>query len=73
MCNFNISLELKQNQLTDLQNESGFELGNMKITNYKKSNCNKKEFSLELHQMIDNFNAISKMFHQYITTDIRGN
>ena len=23
--------------------------------------------------MIDNFNAISKMLNQYITTDIRGN
>ena len=45
----------------------------MKITNYKKLDCSKKELNFDLQQMIDNFNAISQMLYQYITTDIKGN
>ena len=73
VCNFNASLELKKNQLEDLEKDVGHELGNIELTNYKKLNCKKKEFSFELQQMIDNFKVISRMLHQYITTDIREN
>ena len=45
----------------------------MKITNYKKLDCSKKELNLDLQQMIDNFNVISQKLYQYITTDIKGN
>ena len=45
----------------------------MEITYYKKLDCSKKELNFELQQMIDNFNAISQILYQYITTDIKGN
>jgi hypothetical protein len=45
----------------------------MKITNYKKLHCNKKEFNLNLQQMVNNFNVILQMLYQYITTDIKVN
>ena len=73
VCIFNASLKLKKNQLEDLEKDVGHELGNIELTNYKKLNCKKKEFSFELQQMIDNFNVILRMLHQYITTDIREN
>ena len=72
-CNFNASLEHKKKQLEDLEKEAGHELGNMEITYYKKLDCSKKELNFDLQQMIDNFNAISQMLYQYITTDIKGN
>ena len=31
----------------------GHELGNIEITYYEKLNCSKKEFNLDLQQMID--------------------
>ena len=73
VCNFNASLELKKNQLEDLEKDVGHELGNIETTYYKKLNCSEKEFNLDLQQMIDNFNAISQILYQYITTDIKGN
>ena len=71
VCNFNASLELKKDQLEDLEKEVGHELGNIEIIYYEKLNCGKKEFNLDLQQMIDNFNAISQILYQYITTDIK--
>ena len=73
VCNFNASLALKKDQLEDLEKEVGHELGNIEIIYYEKLNCGKKEFNLDLQQMIDNFNAISQILYQYITTDIKGN
>ena len=73
VCNLNASLELKKNQLEDLEKDVGHELGNIEISYYEKLNCSEKEFNLDLQQMIDNFNAISQILYQYITTDIKGN
>jgi len=73
VCNFNASLELKKDKLENLEKDVGHELGNIEITYYEKLDCSEKEFNLDLQQMIDNFNAISQILYQYITTDIKRN
>jgi len=68
VCNFNALQELKKDQLEDLEKDVGQELGNIEITYYEKLNCSKKEFNLDLQQMIDSFNEISQFLYQYIST-----
>ena len=48
-------------------------LGLAKVYYYEELNCNAIELGWDLERIIDNFNTLSVMIYQELSTDIRGN
>ena len=48
-------------------------LGLAKVYYYEELNCNAIELDWDLERIIDNFNTLSVMIYQELSTDIRGN
>ena len=73
VCKYNFALEKRTAQINIVSAEVQPTLGLAKIYYYEELNCNNIELGWDLERIIDNFNTLSVMIYQELTTDIRGN
>ena len=73
VCRYNFALERKTSEINIISAEVEATLGLAKIYYYEELNCNDIELDLDLERIIDNFNTLSVMIYQELSTDIRGN
>jgi hypothetical protein len=72
VCKYNFALEKKTAEINIVSAEVQPTLGLAKIYYYEELNCNAIELDWELERIIDNFNTLSVMIYQELSTDIRG-
>ena len=73
VCRYNFALEKKTSEINIISAEVQPTLGLAKIYYYEELNCNNIELDWDLERIIDNFNTLSVMIYQELSTDIRGN
>ena len=73
VCRYNFALEKKTSEINIISAEVQPTLGLAKIYYYEELNCNDVELDWDLERIIDNFNTLSVMIYQELSTDIRGN
>jgi hypothetical protein len=73
VCKYNFALEKKTAEINIVSAEVQPTLGLAKIYYYEELNCNAIELGWDLERIIDNFNTLSVMIYQELSTDIRGN
>ncbi len=73
VCRYNFALEKKTSEINIISAEVEPTLGLAKIYYYEELNCNDIELDWDLERIIDNFNTLSVMIYQELSTDIRGN
>ena len=73
VCRYNFALEKRTSEINIISAEVQPTLGLAKIYYYKELNCNAIELDWDLERIIDNFNTLSVMIYQELSTDIRGN
>ena len=73
VCRYNFALEKRTEELNIVSAEVQPTLGLAKIYYYEELNCNDIELDWNLERIIDNFNTLSVMIYQELSTDIRGN
>ena len=70
---YNFALEKRTSEINIISAEVQPTLGLAKIYYYEELNCNDIELDWDLERIIDNFNTLSVMIYQELSTDIRGN
>ena len=73
VCRYNFALEKRTDEINIVSAEVQPTLGLAKVYYYEELNCNNIELSWDLERIIDNFNTLSVMIYQELTTDITGN
>ena len=73
VCRYNFALEKRTAEINIVSAEVQPTLGLAKIYYYEELNCNNIELGWDLERIIDNFNTLSVMIYQELTTDITGN
>ena len=73
VCRYNFALEKRTSEINIISAEVQPTLGLAKIYYYDELNCNDIELDWNLERIIDNFNTLSVMIYQELSTDIRGN
>ena len=73
VCKYNFALEKKTSEINIVSAEVQPTLGLARIYYYNELNCNDIELDWNLERIIDNFNTLSVMIYQELSTDIRGN
>ena len=73
VCKYNFALEKRTSEINIVSAEVQPTLGLAKVYYYEELNCNDIEFDWELERIIDNFNTLSVMIYQALSTDIKGN
>ena len=48
-------------------------LGNAKVYYYEELNCNNVDLSWDLNRIVENFQTLSVIIYQELSTDIKGN
>ena len=72
VCKYNFALEKRTSEINIVSAEVQPTLGLAKIYYYEELNCNAIELDWDLERIIDNFNTLSIMIYQELSTDIRG-
>ena len=72
VCRYNFALEKRTSEINIISAEVQPTLGLAKIYYYEELNCNNIELDWNLERIIDNFNTLSVMIYQELSTDIRG-
>ena len=73
VCRYNFALEKRTDEINIVSAEVQPTLGLAKVYYYEELNCNNIELDWNLERIIDNFNTLSVMIYQELSTDIRGN
>ena len=73
VCKYNFALEKRTSEINIVSAEVEPTLGLAKVYYYEELNCNAIELDWDLERIIDNFNTLSIMIYQELSTDIRGN
>ena len=73
VCRYNFALEKRTSEINIISAQVQPTLGLAKVYYYNELNCNNIEIDWDLERIIDNFNTLSVMIYQELTTDIRGN
>ena len=73
VCRYNFALEKRTDVINIVSAEVQPTLGLAKVYYYEELNCNNIELGWDLERIIDNFNTLSVMIYQELTTDITGN
>ena len=73
VCKYNFALEKRTSKINIVSAEVQPTLGLAKVYYYEELNCNNIELDWDLERIIDNFNTLSVMIYQELSTDIRGN
>ena len=72
VCRYNFTIEKKTNQLNIISEDILPTLPTAKVYYFRELNCNNVDTIWNLNRIINNFNAITVLIYQELTTDIRG-
>ena len=72
VCRYNFTVEKKTEQLNIIAAEIDPSIPMAKVYYFKELNCNKVDLSWDYERVIHNFNVLSVLIYQELTTDIRG-
>ena len=72
VCRYNFTIEKKTNQLNIISEDIFPTLPTAKVYYFRELNCNNVDTICNFNRIINNFNAITVMIYQELTTDIRG-
>ena len=73
VCRYNFALEKKTKILNVVTKEIDPSLGMAKVYIYEELNCNSVEMDWDINRVINNFETLSVLIYQELTTDIKGN
>ncbi|MDC2986113.1 hypothetical protein OAY24_05335 [Candidatus Pelagibacter sp.] len=72
VCRYNFTIEKKTNELNIIASELVPALPLTEVYYFRELNCNDVDLTWDYERVIRNLNALSVMFYQQITTDIKG-
>ena len=72
VCRYNFALEKRTETLNVVTEELDPSLGNAKYYVYDELNCNNVDISWDLDRVVENFQALTVLIYQELTTDIKG-
>ena len=72
VCRYNFALEKRTETLNIVTEELDPSLGNAKYYVYDELNCNNVDISWDLDRVVENFQALTVLIYQELTTDIKG-
>ena len=73
VCRYNFALEKRTAEINIVSAEVQPTLGLAKVYYYEELNCNNIGLDWNLERIVDNFNTLSVMIYQELSTDITGN
>ena len=73
VCRYNFALEKRTTEINIVSAEVQPTLGLAKVYYYEELNCNNIGLDWNLERIVDNFNTLSVMIYQELSTDITGN
>ena len=73
VCRYNFTIEKKTNELNIIAAELVPALPLTKVYYFRELNCNDVNLTWDYERVIRNFNALSVLIYQQLTTDIKGN
>ena len=72
VCRYNFALEKRTETLNIVTEELDPSLGNARYYVYDELNCNNVDISWDLDRVVENFEALTVLIYQELTTDIKG-
>ena len=72
VCRYNFALEKRTETLNIVTEELDPSLGNAKYYVYDELNCSNVDISWDLDRVVENFQALTVLIYQELSTDIRG-
>ena len=72
VCRYNFALEKRTETLNIVTQELDPSLGNAKYYVYDELNCSNVDISWDLDRVVENFEALTVLIYQELSTDIRG-
>ena len=73
VCRYNFTIEKKTNELNIIATELVPALPLTEVYYFRELNCNDVELTWDYERVMRNLNALTVMFYQQLTTDIKGN
>ena len=73
VCRYNFTIEKKTNELNIIAAELVPALPLTKVYYFRELNCNDVNLTWDYERVIRNFNALSVLIYQQLTTDLKGN
>ena len=73
ICKYNFALDKRTKVLNIITEEMDPTLGNAKVYYYEELNCNNVDLSWDLNRIVENFQTLSVIIYQALSTDIKGN
>ena len=72
VCRYNFALEKRTETLNIVTQDLDPSLGNAKYYVYDELNCSNVDISWDLDRVVENFQALTVLIYQELSTDIRG-
>ena len=72
VCRYNFTIEKKTNELNIIAQQIDPSIPMAKVYYFKELNCNKVDLSWDYERILSNFQVLSVLIYQELTTDIRG-
>ena len=72
VCRYNFTIEKKTNELNIIATELVPALPLTEVYYFRELNCNDVDLTWDYERVMRNLNALTVMFYQQITTDIKG-
>ncbi|MDC2979868.1 hypothetical protein OAZ14_00245 [Candidatus Pelagibacter sp.] len=73
VCRYNFTIEKKTNELNIIASELVPALPLTEVYYFRELNCNDVDLTWDYERVMRNLNALTVMFYQQLTTDIKGN
>ena len=73
VCRYNFTIEKKTNELNIIASELVPALPFTEVYYFRELNCNDVDLTWDYERVMRNLNALTVMFYQQLTTDIKGN
>ena len=73
VCRYNFTIEKKTNELNIIASELVPALPLTEVYYFRELNCNDVDLTWDYERIMRNLNALTVMFYQQLTTDIKGN
>jgi hypothetical protein len=73
ICKYNFALDKRTKVLNIVTEEIDSTLGNAKVYYYEELNCNDVDIEWDLDRIVENFQTLSVIIYQELSTDIKGN
>ena len=72
VCRYNFALEKQTEHLNIVTKEIDPTLGNAKLYYYEELNCNDVDLGWDIDRVVSNFQTLSVIIYQELSTDIKG-